>query len=127
MKYEDENPSTIFTVQNSPISSTTKLGSDQPAEIEASSPNPEKASGSAAENGGVPCDLERSHSTPASSEAQPASIKVEGNHVSDSKVAPEKSDGQDVEVSKEEPKSPKKDSPGLRMDDNREDMTATKV
>lgn len=127
VKYEDENPS-IFTVQSSPISSTTtKLPSDQPAEIETSSPNLEKNPGSAAENGGVSYDLAHSHPVPASSEAQPESIKLEGNHVSDSKLTSDKSDGHDLEMSREEPKSPKKDSPGRRLDDYREDMTVTKA
>lgn len=126
VKYEDENPS-IFTVQSSPISSTTKLLSDQPAETETSSPNLEKNPASAGENGGVSYDLAHSYTVPASSEAQPESIKLEGNHVSDSKLASEKSDGQDLEMSKEESKSPKKDSPGRRLDDYREDMTVTKA
>lgn len=128
VKYEDDNPS-IFNAQNSPLSSSAKLLPDQPAEIETSSPILEKNSGSAAENGGVAYDLAQSHAVPASTtEAQPESIKAEGNNVvSDSKLVSEKSESQDLRMSKEESQSPKKDSPELRLDDNREDTTTNKA
>lgn len=60
------------------------------------------------------------------SEAQPKLIKVEGNHMSNSNVAFENSNGQDVEMS-EERKLPQKVFHGLRLDDNCETMTVTKV
>lgn len=124
MKHEEENPS-IFTVQNSPISSNTKLLPDQPAEIETSL-NPEKNSGSAAENGVVTYDLAHSHTVPASTEVQPESTKAEGNLLSDSKLVSEKSESQDLGICKEESQSPK-ESPRFRLDDNREDMITTKA
>jgi hypothetical protein len=131
VKYDDESP--IFTVRNSPISSATKAEMDHSAKIETSSPNLEKNTGSAAENGGVLYELASSQGVPppASSEAaqQPESctIKPESNVLSDSKVLIVESENKDVGVSKEEPQSPKRESPVLRLDDNRDDGKANKV
>lgn len=126
MKYDDENPS-IFTIQNSAISTTSKVVTDQPAKVETSSPKLERNPGSAAENGGFSYNLANSHAVPASSEAQPEPDMPESKAASDSKPANDESDGQNVQVSKEEPQSPKKESPALRLDDNRQDMTMTKA
>lgn len=128
VKYDDESPS-IFTVRNSPISTTTKAEIDQPAKIDAlSSPKLEKKPGSAAENGGVPNDLANPRAVLASSEAQPESTaKPESNHLSDSKTLTGESEGKDVGTSKEEPQSPKKESPVVRVDDNRDDVKTNKA
>ncbi|XP_059434987.1 protein TIME FOR COFFEE isoform X2 [Corylus avellana] len=128
VKYDDENPS-IFTVRNSPISTTTKAEIDQPAKIEASSsPNVEKKPGSVAENGGVPNDLANPQVVLVSSEAPPESTaKPESHPLSDSKPLTGESEGKDVGSSKEEPQSPKKESPVVRVDDNREDGKANKA
>jgi hypothetical protein len=128
VKYDDENPS-IFTVRNSPISTTTKAEIDQPAKIEASSsPNLEKKSGSVAENGGVPNDLANPQVVLVSSEAPPESTaKPESHLLSDSKPVTGESEGKDVGSSKEEPQSPKKESPLVRVDDSRDDVKANKA
>ncbi|GLT53181.1 hypothetical protein SLA2020_264700 [Shorea laevis] len=126
VKYDDESPS-IFTVRNSPIS--TKAEIDQPAKIDVlSSPKLEKKPGSAAENGGVPNELANPQAVLASSEAQPESTaKPESNHLSDSKTLTGESEGKDVGTSKEEPQSPKKESPVVRVDDNRDDVKTNKA
>lgn len=126
VKYDDENPS-IFTIQNSAISTMSKVVTDQPAKVETSSPKLERNPGSAVENGGFSYNLANSHAVPASSEAQPEPDMPESKAVSDSKPANDESDGQNVQVSKEDPQSPKKESPALRLDDNRQDMTMTKA
>lgn len=127
MKYDDEHPS-IFTVQSSTISSTSKVTADQSLKIEASSPNLEKNPGSVTENGGFSYNLANSHAVPVS-EAQPESIKEsikpESKAVSDSKAGNDDSQSQNVKLRKEEAQSPKKEYSGFRLDDNREDMTAT--
>ncbi|XVF28880.1 hypothetical protein REPUB_Repub15cG0070700 [Reevesia pubescens] len=143
VKYEDETMATaptpsIFPVRNSPISSTTtKVEIDQPAKIEASSPNVEKNSGAVAENGG-----NSSHAEPAPSEPVQAaeSVKEENNNLlPDSKPLTEESESRDIGFSKkEESQSPKKESSpspaanntpfaSLRLDDERENMTVTKA
>ncbi|XVF63147.1 hypothetical protein PTKIN_Ptkin09bG0065500 [Pterospermum kingtungense] len=140
VKYEDETTTTapppIFPVRNSPISSTTKVEIDQPAKIEATSPNLEKNSGPVAENGSNYCDLmNSSQAGPASSEPEP--VKGENhNLVSVSKLLTEESESKDIVNSKkEESQSPKKESSpspannpsaGLRLDDERENLTVTK-
>ncbi|KAK9933364.1 hypothetical protein M0R45_020563 [Rubus argutus] len=127
VKYDDEHPS-IFTVQSSTISSTSKVTADQSLKIEASSPNLEKNPGSVTENGGFSYNLANSHAVPVA-EAQPESIKEsikpESKAVSDSKPGNDDSQSPNVKLRKEEAQSPKKEYPGFRLDDNREDMTAT--
>ncbi|PON80113.1 Protein TIME FOR COFFEE [Parasponia andersonii] len=129
-KYEDAKPS-FLTAQNNPISSTSKVPTDQTAKTETSSPILEKAAGSVAENGGVASDTAQSHAVPPSAEAaaqqQPELIKPENSHVSESKPVLEKSENRDLGVNKEEPQSPKKESPGLRLEDKRETTTVTKL
>ncbi|KAI4317795.1 hypothetical protein L6164_025636 [Bauhinia variegata] len=128
VKYDDES-SAILTVRSSLISSTTKAESDQPSKVE-TCPNFDKNSGSAAENGAVSYDLTNSQAVPVSSEAQPESIKLESNISSDSKALIEESERQDAGLGKEEPHSPKaekKDAPVPRLDDDREDVKATKA
>ena len=127
MKYDDENP-TIFTGRNSPISATTKAEMDQSAKMETS----EKNTGSAAENGGVSYELGSSQvvQPPSVEVAQPESsmiIKPESNVLSDSKALTNESENKDVGVSKEEPQSPKKEAPVVRLDDNRDDAKANKA
>ncbi|KAG2727518.1 hypothetical protein I3760_01G160600 [Carya illinoinensis] len=129
VKYDDENAS-IFTVRNAPISATTKAETDQPVKTETSSSrNLEKSSGSAVENGGASYDLANPQAILASSVAQPESaIKPERHHISDSKALTEESEERDVEVNKEEPpRSPKKESSVLRLDDNCDDAKAKKA
>lgn len=128
VKYDDENAS-IFTVRYAPVSATTKAETDQPAKIETSeSRNLEKSPGSAAENGGASYDLANPQPVLASPEAQPESaIKTERNLISDSKALTEQSE-KDVGASKEEPpRSPKKESSILRLDDNYDDAKAIKA
>lgn len=148
VKYEDETtttapPPSIFPVRNSSVSSTTtKVEIDQPAKIEASSPpNLEKNLGSVAENGGSSYDLmNSSQAGPASSElVQAEPVKEEKNNlVPDSKPLTEESESRDIGLSrKEESQSPKKESSpspannppstGLRLDDERENLTVTKA
>ena len=146
MKYEDETtktaPSPIFPVRNSSISSTTtKVEIDQPAKIEATSPNLEKNSGPVAENYGSSYDLmNSSQAAPASSElVQAEPMKEEKNNlVQDSKPLTEESESRDIGISKkEESQSPIKESSpspinnpysaGLRLDDERENLTVTKA
>ncbi|KAG6726730.1 hypothetical protein I3843_02G082900 [Carya illinoinensis] len=129
VKYDDEN-SSIFTVRSCPISSTTKAETDKPTKIEtSSSSNLEKNLGSTAENGGLLYDLANPEAVPASSEAQrELTVKQESNYTSDSKLLTEESEDKDVRVSKEEPsQTPRKESPVLRLDDNREDAMANKA
>uniref|UniRef100_A0A5B7ASJ5 Protein TIME FOR COFFEE n=1 Tax=Davidia involucrata TaxID=16924 RepID=A0A5B7ASJ5_DAVIN len=114
-----------FTVRSSPISSTTKVEIHQPPKAEISSPNLEKTSGSGAENGGVPYNLANSTAVPPSSEPPPESAKPEGR---ESKPLPEEAgESRDVVPTKGEVTSPKKESPAFRVDDDCEDVTATKV
>ncbi|XP_021290146.1 protein TIME FOR COFFEE isoform X3 [Herrania umbratica] len=148
VKYEDETtttapPPSIFPVRNSSISSTTtKVEIDQPAKIEASSPpNMEKNLGSVAENGGSSYDLMNSSQVgPASAElVQAEPVKEEKNNlVPDSKPLTEESESRDIGLSKkEESQSPKKEpspspannppSMGLRLDEERENLTVTKA
>ncbi|XWS13619.1 hypothetical protein CRYUN_Cryun36dG0053400 [Craigia yunnanensis] len=138
-KYEDETtttaPPSIFPVRNSSISSTTKVEIDQLAKIEVTSPNLEKNSGPVAENGGFSYDLmNSSQAGPASSElVQVEPVKEEKNNlVPDSKPLIEESESRDIGTSKkEESQSPKKESSpppaGLRLDDERENLTVTKA
>ncbi|OAY27929.1 protein TIME FOR COFFEE isoform X3 [Manihot esculenta] len=131
VKYEDENPS-VYHVRNSSISSTIKVDIDQPPKIETCSPNLDKNSGSAAENGVVPHDTPSSQAVPVPTEAQPQQEQVqvmsESNPLLDSKHCVQESESKDLDVSKEEPRSPKRESSqvGLRLDD-RESVTATKA
>ncbi|KAJ7954900.1 Protein TIME FOR COFFEE [Quillaja saponaria] len=108
VKYDEENPS-IFTVRSSTISPTTKAESDQPSKVETCSPNLEKISGSAPENGSGSSDLVNCQAVPVSSETMPESIKLER----DSKMVTEDSGSRDVGVGKEEPLSPTKESPAI--------------
>ncbi|XVF38191.1 hypothetical protein REPUB_Repub20aG0078600 [Reevesia pubescens] len=152
VKYEDETTTTttaptppIFPARNSSISSTiTKVEIDQPAKIEAASPNLEKNSAAVAENGGSSYDLmNSSQARPAASELVQAAepVKEEKNNlVPDSNPLTEESESRDIGVSnKEEFQSPKKESSpssspannpssaGLRLDDERENLTLTKT
>ena len=86
----------------------------------------DKNSGSAPENGGVSYNLANSQVVQASSEPQPESIKLESNISSDSKPLTGESEKQDVGLIKE-PQSPKKESSVHKLDDEREDMKATKA
>lgn len=108
--------------------STAKIDIDQPAKIE-SSPNIEKNLGSAAENGGVSCDLLANQAAPATTEAQLQEVVKPENHPSsDSKPMTEESECRDLGEPKEEPRSPMKEStPGLRFDDGSESLTANKA
>lgn len=124
MKYEDETPP-MFPVRSSPISST-KAEIDQKAKIEAASPNMEKALGFAAEENGASVDLAKSQPAPASLENQSEPMKLEGYPAPDSKLPAEESESRDAAAAKEEPPSPKKESSGLQLDDDRVDKTATK-
>lgn len=74
-------------------------------------------------------DLANPEAVPASSEAQrELTVKQESNYTSDSKLLTEESEDKDVRVSKEEPsQTPRKESPVLRLDDNREDAMANKA
>lgn len=127
IKYDDENTAT-FSLRNSPISSTAKAETDQPANAEIPSPSVEKVPGSAAENGGVSNESGNFQAVPAPSESHPEPMKVETTTaVSNSKPLTEESDCKDLGTSKEEAQSPPhKESNGSRLEDKREDMTATK-
>ncbi|XP_061354400.1 protein TIME FOR COFFEE isoform X2 [Gastrolobium bilobum] len=126
VKCDDENP-TIFSVRSSSIPSTAKAESDQPSKVETCSQNFHKISESGPENGGVSYDLVNSQGALASSEPQPESIKLESNVSSDSKPLTEESEKQDVGLSKEVPQSPKKESPVVKLDHDREDVKSTKA
>lgn len=124
MKPEDETPA-IFGVRSSPISSATKAESDQPSKIETCSSNSDKNNaGSAPENLANPQPVGSS---------PPEPIKPDGNVSSDSKPLAEESEKQkDVGLSSKEvavpPQSPKKESsPVQQVDDDREDVKATKA
>ncbi|MFQ6632466.1 hypothetical protein Gotur_009695 [Gossypium turneri] len=146
VKYEDENTTTttpppppIFPPRHSSISSTTtKVEIDQPAKVEATSPNLEKNSGPVAENDSGACDLmSSSKAGPVSSElVQAEPVKEEKNNLAlDSKPSTEESESRDIGFgNKEESQSPKKESlsspadnpssAGLPLDDEREKSTA---
>eukprot|EP00257_Ricinus_communis_P015419 XP_015573332.1 protein TIME FOR COFFEE [Ricinus communis] len=132
VKYEEENPS-VYQVRNNPISSTIKGDTDQPAKVETCSPNLEKTSGSAVENGVVQHDvMANPASVSVSTEQQPGLVKSENNMLSDSKTLMQESESiRDLVLSKEEPRSPKKESPpaiaNLRLDDDREKGTIAKA
>ncbi|XP_021691913.2 protein TIME FOR COFFEE isoform X2 [Hevea brasiliensis] len=133
VKYEDEPPS-VYPVRSSPISSTIKGDIDQPPKIESCSPNLDQNSGSAAENGVVPHDTTTSQAVPVSTDAQPQQqqqeqVMSESNLLLESKPSVQDSENTDLAVNKEEPRSPKKESShaGLRLDDDRESLTATKA
>ncbi|KAA8527584.1 hypothetical protein F0562_034701 [Nyssa sinensis] len=116
-----------FNVRSSTISSATKVEIDQPAKTEISSPNLEKT-GSGAENSGIPCDLANSIAVPTSSEAPPELAKPECNALSESRPLTEQAgEIRDVVATKDEITSPKKESPPYKVDDDREDVAATKV
>ncbi|MBA0651614.1 hypothetical protein Goklo_018924 [Gossypium klotzschianum] len=149
VKYEDENtttttppPPSIFPPRHSSISSTTtKVEIDQPAKVEATSPNLEKNSGPVAENDSGACDLmSSSKAGPVSSElVQAEPVKEEKNNLAlDSKPSTEESESRDIGFgNKEESQSPKKESlsspadnpssAGLPLDDEREKSTVTKA
>ncbi|KHG20967.1 Protein TIME FOR COFFEE -like protein [Gossypium arboreum] len=148
VKYEDENTTTttppppIFPPRHSSISSTTtKVEIDQPAKVEATSPNLEKNSGPVAENDSGACDLmSSSKAGPVSSElVQAEPVKEEKNNLAlDSKPSTEESESRDIGIgNKEESQSPKKESlsspadnpssAGLPLDDEREKSTVTKA
>ncbi|XP_028789350.1 protein TIME FOR COFFEE-like isoform X2 [Neltuma alba] len=124
-KYEDENP-TNFTARNSsPMPSTTKAETDQPLKAETCSLD--KIAGSTSESAGVSFDLANSEVVPASSEPQPEPIKFESNIPSDSKPLTEELERQDAGLSKEEPESPNNESTVPKLDDDRDDVKATKA
>lgn len=117
MKHEDENPA-IFSVRSSPVSSMTKAESDL-SKIETCSSNSDKNNqGSVLENAAnlVPV------------QAMPEPMKPESNTSPTAKLLMEESEKQnDVGLSKEMV-SPKKESSVLQaVDDNREDVKATKA
>lgn len=124
VKYEDETPP-MFPVRSSPISST-KAEVDQKAKIEAASPSMEKALGFTVEENGASVDLAKSQPAPVSLENQPEPMKLEGFPALDSKLLTEESESRDAAAAKEEPPSPKKESSGLQLDDDRVDKTTTK-
>lgn len=102
-----DNLGSSFSVRHSPVSSMTKVEADLPAKKEISSPN----AGSAAENGSVPLDFASSQVGPAPSEPPPRD-----------------SGRPDVGPAKEEAvTSPKKESPVVRPDNDREASTMTKA
>ena len=109
-------------MRSSPISSTAKVENDQPAKIESPSSNLEKNPGSAHENGGVSYDLMNSQTLPASAEPLQESMKL-----GDSKPLTEEAESRDVGVTKEEPSSPKKESPLPKLNDDRQDATGTRA
>ncbi|XP_039033988.1 protein TIME FOR COFFEE-like isoform X2 [Hibiscus syriacus] len=141
VKYEDETtqiaPPSIFPVMNNSISSTTtKVEIYQPAKIEATSPNFEKNTGSVAEN-----LIHSSQAGPASSgldQAEPVK-EVNSSLVKDSKPLTEESESRDLGICKKEESqsllketapSPVNNNPssaGLRLDDERDDLTMTKA
>ncbi|KAI9115006.1 hypothetical protein K1719_014019 [Acacia pycnantha] len=125
-KDEVENP-TNFPVRNGSIASTSKAESDQASKVETCSPNFDKTAGSASETGGLSCSLPNSQVVQPLSEPQPESIKLERKTSSDSKPAPEESERPDVGLSKEEPQSPKKESIVPKLDDDSEDVKASKA
>lgn len=120
-KYDEDNTA-AFSLRNSPISSTTKAETaDQTTtNTEIPSSNVEKISGSAGENGGVSNESGNSQAIPATLESHPESTKVE------TKPLTEESESKDLCTNKDEPQSPLKESNGPRLEDKREDMTATK-
>ncbi|KAG8636705.1 protein TIME FOR COFFEE isoform X2 [Manihot esculenta] len=131
VKYDDENPS-VYPARNSSISSTIKVDIDQPPKIETCSPNLDKNSGSAAENGVILHDTTTSQAVPVSTESQPQQqeqVMPESNSLLDSKPSVQESESRDLAVSKEKPQSPKGEfsHAGLRLDDDRERVTATKA
>ena len=123
VKYDDENTAT-FSLRNSPISSRAKAEADQPpTNAEIPSSNVDKVSGSAGEN----VVSNESANSLALPESRPESMKVDATSaMPNSKPLTEESDGKDLGSSKEEPQSPLKESNGPRLEDKREDMTATK-
>ncbi|XP_031398035.1 protein TIME FOR COFFEE [Punica granatum] len=126
VKYDDENQP-ILPVRGSPIPAPSKADTDQAAKVGSTSPNLDRARGSAtAENGGTPYDL-----ATAKPVAEPEPVKPETAAVGpDSKPLPVgESEIREAGAAKEEPQSsPKKESCGLRLHDDRMDsMTATKA
>ena len=126
VKYEDEHPAS-FPARNSSILSTAKTDIEQPAKIE-SSPNIERNLGSAAENGEVAHVL-TNQAAPATTEALLQEVVKPDNHPpSVSKPRTEELECRDLGGPKEEPRSPtKKCTPGLRLDDGSESLTANKA
>ncbi|KAL4387567.1 hypothetical protein GQ457_09G019080 [Hibiscus cannabinus] len=139
VKYEDETtppPPSIFPVMNNSVSSTTtKVEIDQPAKIEATSPNLEKNTGSMAEN-----LMNSSQAGPASSELDQAEPmkEVKSSLVHDSKPLTEDSESRDLGICKKEEsqpllketsQSPANNNPsaGLRLDDERDNLIVTKA
>ncbi|XP_022930230.1 protein TIME FOR COFFEE-like isoform X2 [Cucurbita moschata] len=127
VKYDDENM-VAFNLRNSPVSSTAKPeAADQPTNTDIPSTNVDKVSGSAGENGVVSNESGNSQALPATSESHPEALKVNTASVmSNSKPLTEESEGKVLGTNKEEPQSPLKESNGHRLEDKREDMTATK-
>ncbi|XP_057475867.1 protein TIME FOR COFFEE-like isoform X2 [Actinidia eriantha] len=122
-----------FSVRNSSISSTTvtmKTEIDQPPKTEFSSPNSEKNTGSAAENGTVPHDFDSSQVVlPSPEPPPPESCRPEtGCAFSECKAVKEESgESRDLGQAKEAAvASPKKESPAVRPEGDCEDETATK-
>ncbi|XP_054807717.1 protein TIME FOR COFFEE-like isoform X2 [Prosopis cineraria] len=125
-KDEGENPTNI-AVRNGPIASTSKAESDQTSKVETCSPNFDKTVGSASEKGGFSCSLPSSQVVPPPSKPQPESIKLESNMSLDSKPVTEESERPDAGFSKEEPRSPKKESIVPKSGDDSEDLKASKA
>lgn len=116
VKHEDEN----LSVRSSPISSTTKAESDQPAKMETCSSNLDKGN-----VGSVTEKLANSQTVQAS----PEPAKTESNASPESK-AEEAEKQKDVGLSEvvAPQSSPKKESPVRHVaDDDREDVKATKA
>lgn len=125
-----ENPG-IYSVRNSPISSTTaKLEADQTPKAETSSPNLEKNSGSTAEGGFDLGNLMNSHVLPpvVAELPLPEPMKLDSDAKLEVKaaLAEELGESRDVVLPKEEVvSSPKEESPAVRAEEtDREDVAS---
>lgn len=106
-----------------------KVEVDQTPKTENTSPNLERNSGSAAENGDL-ANLANSlaEANNQSQQQPPDSMKLEASVLSESKGALTEEAGESRDVvlpTKEEVNFLKKESTAVRLDDNREDMTVT--
>ncbi|XP_057467575.1 protein TIME FOR COFFEE-like isoform X1 [Actinidia eriantha] len=109
-----------LSVQQSPITSTTKIDIGLPPKAEISSPIIERNPGSAAENGSFSHDFAGSQATPAQSEQLPPPDPPDSARL--------ETGGSDVGPSKEEPvTSLEKESPVVRPDNDHEAPTQIKA
>ncbi|KAJ8766392.1 hypothetical protein K2173_022451 [Erythroxylum novogranatense] len=126
VKDEDESPSN-FPVRKSPISFTTKVDLDLPPQIDNCSSTVEKNSTNPVENGGVSYDLLVNHSASTSADLQLQPDSLKENLLSDLKLVTEDSETKDTSLTKEEPVSPKKESPSrLRLEEDCENLAPSK-